>query len=66
MTAAERFAAQVTAIMDIAAQVKKEVGATSAAHSQLIEKWRGERVGYFSLDEACTMEARNRFFGWGK
>lgn len=66
MTAIERLTFEMNEVAKIAEQVKRETGSSMAAQSALIAKWRGDRERYISFAEACTMEARNRFYGWGK
>jgi hypothetical protein len=65
MTAAQKLTAEFNAVQEIAAQVKKECGNGMKGQTALIAKWNNTGR-YMSFDEAAMMEARNRFYGWGK
>ena len=65
MNAVEKLYAEFNAIESVEKIIKKEIGNGSKAHFELIAKWN-DTGRYMSLDEAIHLEAKNRYYGWGK
>ena len=55
----------ISAACDLAAKIRKSV-VTMEQSAALIRKWSDKDLGPCPLDTACSLEARNQVFGWGR